>query len=50
LLTDAEASRWHELKLSVAKQANLPRHRASGDAKLLQMTLLALRVPQVAAA
>jgi hypothetical protein len=50
LLTDAEASRWHELKLSVAKQANLPRHRASGDAKLLQMTLLALRAPQAAAA
>ncbi|MEY2838761.1 MAG: hypothetical protein RJB60_1060 [Pseudomonadota bacterium] len=50
LLTDAEAGRWHELKLSVAKQANLPRHRASSDAKLLQMTLVALRAPHVAAA
>jgi hypothetical protein len=50
LLSDAEANRWHELKQSVAKQANLPRHRASGDAKLLQMTLMAMRAPHVAAA
>jgi hypothetical protein len=50
LLTDAEAARWHELKLQVAKQACLPRHRASGDAKLLQMTLQALRHAHAAAA
>jgi hypothetical protein len=49
LLSDGEANRWHELKMGVAKEANLPRHRASSDAKLLQMTLMALRAPQAAA-
>jgi len=49
LLSDGEANRWHELKMGVAKEANLPRHRASSDAKLLQMTLMALRTPQAAA-
>jgi hypothetical protein len=50
LLTDSEAGLWHELKQRVALQANLPRHRASGDARLLQMTLEALRSRQAAAA
>ena len=43
MLTDNEANRWHDLKLSVAKRANLTRHRASSDARLLQMTLVAMR-------
>ncbi|HEX5372023.1 MAG TPA: hypothetical protein VFW84_04755 [Aquabacterium sp.] len=46
LLTDDEAARWHELKLAVARRAAIVRHRASSDAKLLQMTLQALREPQ----
>lgn len=50
LLTDSEAGVWHELKQRVALEANLPRHRASGDARLLQMTLEALRTRQAAAA
>lgn len=50
LLTDAEAARWHELKLQVAQRAALARHRASSDAKLLQLTLQALREPHQAAA
>ncbi len=50
LLTDREAGLWHELKQRVALEANLPRHRASGDARLLQMTLGALRTRQAAAA
>ena len=49
LLTDGEAARWHEQKLSVASKANLTRHRASNDARLLQMTLMALRAPRQAA-
>lgn len=50
LLTDNEANRWHDLKLSVAKRANLTRHRASSDARLLQMTLVAMRERHHAAA
>lgn len=49
LLSDAEAARWHELKLSIASGLNLTRHRASNDARLLQMTLLALHAPKQAA-
>jgi hypothetical protein len=50
LLTDDEAKRWHDIKLRVAKQMALTRHRASSDAKLLQMTLQALKIPERAAA
>jgi hypothetical protein len=50
LLTDNEAHRWHEIKLAVAKQMALTRHRASSDARLLQMTIQALKVPERAAA
>lgn len=49
LLSDAEAARWHELKLSVAHGHNLTRHRASNDARLLQMTLQAMQAPRQAA-
>jgi hypothetical protein len=42
LLTDAEAARWHEVKLQVAQRLGLERHRASSDARLLQQTLMAL--------
>lgn len=50
LLTDAQADRWHTLKLAVAERAALTRHRASSDARLLQMTLIALNEPEQAAA
>lgn len=43
LLTDDEATRWHELKLSIAASVPWERHRASNDARLLQLTLQALR-------
>jgi hypothetical protein len=49
LLNDSEAARWHDLKLSVASGLNLARHRASSDARLLQMTLLAMQEPRQAA-
>ncbi len=50
LLTDAQAARWHDIKQAVARQAALPRHRASSDARLLQMTVMAVKAPQQAAA
>lgn len=48
LLSDDEAAQWHALKQSVADEAKLARHRASGDAKLLQMTLSRLRKQKAA--
>jgi hypothetical protein len=50
LLTDDEAARWHELKMAVASRVSLARHRASGDARLLQLTMQALREPHQATA
>jgi hypothetical protein len=50
LLSDDEAARWHDLKLSIAGTLPWARHRASNDARLLQMTLQALRTPQQQAA
>jgi hypothetical protein len=50
LLTDDEAQRWHDIKLGVAKNLALTRHRASSDARILQMTIQALRHPERAAA
>lgn len=46
LLTDAQADRWHAMKLTVAERAALTRHRASSDARLLQLTLIALNQPE----
>lgn len=43
LLSDAEAACWHATKGLVARELNLRRHRASSDARLLQMTLRRLR-------
>jgi hypothetical protein len=43
LLTDEEADRWHAVKQEVALGTGIERHRASADAKLLQMTLQKLR-------
>lgn len=43
LLTEEEASQWHRVKEEVALTARIERHRASADAKLLQLTLQRLR-------
>ncbi len=43
LLTDSDAARWHQIKDQVAHELKLRRHRASSDARLLQMTLRQLR-------
>ena len=39
LLSESDASRWHQTKEQVGLELNLRRHRASSDARLLQMTL-----------
>ena len=43
LLSDSDAACWHQIKDQVARELNLRRHRASSDARLLQMTLRRLR-------
>jgi hypothetical protein len=45
LLTDQEAAHWGVVKMQVAKEMRLQRHRASSDAKILQSTLIRLRTP-----
>ena len=39
LLSEDEATRWHAVKLQVANELGLQRHRASSDARVLQRTL-----------
>jgi hypothetical protein len=43
LLSDAEADLWHVIKAEVISERGAQRHRASADARLLQLTLLRLR-------
>jgi hypothetical protein len=43
LLLEDEADHWHEVKLQVASERGRQRHRASSDARLLQLTLQRLR-------
>ena len=43
LLSESEAENWHTIKDQVSRELNLRRHRASSDARLLQMTLMRLR-------
>jgi hypothetical protein len=43
LLLEDEADRWHEVKQQVASERGPQRHRASSDARLLQLTLQRLR-------
>lgn len=43
LLLEDEADHWHEVKQQVAHERGPQRHRASADARLLQLTLLRLR-------
>jgi hypothetical protein len=48
LLTDAEAERWHAVKDQVAREVTFERHRASGDARLLQLTWARVRASPAA--
>lgn len=43
LLTEAEADQWHDVKAQIASERGTQRHRASSDARLLQLTLQRLR-------
>jgi hypothetical protein len=43
LLRDEEADRWHSVKREVALERGPQRHRASADARVLQLTLQRLR-------
>lgn len=43
LLSEDEADHWHEVKQAVLGELKLQRHRASADARLLQLTLRRLR-------
>jgi hypothetical protein len=43
LLTEAEAERWHQIKAQIAAERGAQRHRASSDARLLQLTFARLR-------
>jgi hypothetical protein len=38
LIDEQQRSRWHEVKREVAEEMGLRRHRASGDARILQET------------
>lgn len=43
LLNEREASQWHVIKEQVARELRLQRHRASSDARVLQITLQRVR-------
>jgi hypothetical protein len=43
LLSEEEAAQWHVVKAQIARERGTQRHRASSDARLLQLTLQRLR-------
>ena len=43
LLEETEAEAWHGCKAQVQADVQLPRHRASNDARVLQLTFARLR-------
>ena len=43
LLNEREAATWHGVKEQVARELSLQRHRASSDARVLQLTLQRVR-------
>lgn len=43
LLSEAEAQRWREVTLAVRREQDLARHRASTDARVLQLALLRVK-------
>lgn len=46
VLTPQQTTDWHDTRLAVEACAGLSRHRASSDARILQMTLQRLSVPR----
>jgi hypothetical protein len=48
LLNEEEAARWHQLTQRVRSEQSVSRHRASTDARVLQLSLLRLRQEQPA--
>lgn len=45
LLSEKEAPFWHVIKQQVGREFRLQRHRASSDARMLQLSLMRLRAP-----
>ena len=43
LLDERQADQWHSVKAQVSSESGIQRHRASADARLLQLTLIRLR-------
>ena len=43
LLTEVEAEQWHIVKAQISAECGAQRHRASADARLLQLTFARLR-------
>lgn len=43
LLSEAEADQWHMVKAQISSERGAQRHRASADARLLQLTFQRLR-------
>jgi hypothetical protein len=43
LLNESEADQWHVVKAQISSERGVQRHRASSDARLLQLTLQRLR-------
>ncbi|ARV20561.1 hypothetical protein AEP_03643 [Curvibacter sp. AEP1-3] len=43
LLSDEEADQWHVVKAQIASERGTQRHRASSDARLIQLTLQRIR-------
>lgn len=43
LLTEAESEKWHVIKAQIGAERGAQRHRASADARLLQLTYQRLR-------
>ena len=43
LLTEQQANQWHAVKASISAERGAQRHRASADARLLQLTLQRVR-------
>lgn len=42
LLSDTQADQWHQVKAEISAERGPQRHRASADARLLQLTLMRL--------
>jgi hypothetical protein len=47
LLNETQAAAWHAVKESVRQELRIERHRASADARLLQLTVMRLRLAVV---